>query len=445
MNKEQSGNNQSQSTSHPPQLIRAISLWDFTSLVINITVGAGILGLPAKLFQLLGMNSLWALGGTALFIFIMILCFAEVGSRFNNTGGAYLYALKSYGKLTGFIIGWLLWLSRLFSFASVCNLLVDYAAYLWPHAADSGPRMLIIISVLIILGLLNYLGIKPATFVNNLFTYVKLTVLISFVVIGLFYMHPVVHPIAKPFTWHPFLSCVLLLVFAFSGFDVAAIPAGEVKNPHKTIPKGLIIAIVIVTLLFIGIQWVCMQTLPGLATSGKPVADSAKIFIGPAGAVLITIGALVTVAGTLNVLLLTSSRLLFAMAEQKQLPVFISKLNRRYLTPSWSIVISGIVILFLTLNSSFVSALTFSAIIRIFVFISTCLALPLMRRNNPAAPFTVKGGVMLAIIAIIICIILLFNIDYNEAFGALIATAIGVAAYTLYVLFLRVKKVRGER
>lgn len=425
---------------HPNQLIRAIGLWDFTALVVNITIGAGILGLPSRLYQLLGMNSLWAMIGTAVFIFILILCFAEVGSRFTHTGGAYLYAKSTYGPITGFLAGWLLWLSRLFSFASVCNLLVDYAAWLWPPAASGPVRISIIIVMVLLLGSLNFFGIKPATRVNNILTCLKLVVLICFVAVGLGHMPAQIHYTNISFRWSSFLSGILLLVFAFSGFDVAAIPAGEIKNPHRTVPKGLLLAIAIVTLLFIGIQWVCIATLPDLAKSAKPVADAASRFMGPAGALFVTIGALVTVAGTLNALMLTSTRLLFAMGEQQQMPAFLTVLHKRYHTPVWSIVITCLVILVLTVNSTFVSALTFSAVIRLFTFITTCLALPLLRRNKPDAPFKVKGGVILSVFAIVVSAVLFFNIDFKEAYGALIAAGFGLLIFGLYILYLKFRK-----
>ncbi len=137
------------------QLVRGIDRWDFVALIINITIGAGILGLPSKVYSLLGSYSIWAFIGCALLIMALILCFAEVGSRFNGTGGPYLYTITTLGPLTGFIAGWLLWLSRLFSFASVCNLFIDYVAYLWPVALQGSIRISLIIAVILLLAVIN--------------------------------------------------------------------------------------------------------------------------------------------------------------------------------------------------------------------------------------------------------------------------------------------------
>ncbi len=414
----------------PGHLMRGIGKWDFVALVVNITIGAGILGLPSKIFALMGVYSLVAIISCALFIFLLILCFAEVGSRFIGTGGPYLYTLTILGPVTGFIAGWLLWLSRLFSFASVCNLFVDYAAHLWPPIATGHLRVLVICLITLSLAAINYSGIRPATRVNNIITIIKLLVLILFVGVGLFYIHPVNFHQVKAFKPSALMSCVLLLVFAFSGFDVASVPAGEVIEPKKTVPQSLFIAIGIVSLLYIGIQLVCIGTLPGLSQSDKPIADAASLFMGTAGGYLITAGALITMLGTLNVLMLTSSRLLFAMAEQKQLPPKLGYINKRFHTPSVAILITVAILLILTIGGNFIGNLTISAIIRLFTFITTCLALPMLRsKQSKPAPFTVTGGVYIAFIAILVCVILFLNIDYSDVANAGFLALTGLIVY----------------
>ena len=422
------------------QLVRGINRWDFVALIINITIGAGILGLPSKVYSLLGNYSIWAFLGCALLIMALILCFAEVGSRFKSTGGPYLYTLTTLGPLTGFIAGWLLWLSRLFSFASVCNLFIEYVAYLWPLALQGNIRIVLIIAVILLLAVINYRGIRTATIINNVITVSKLLVLLVFVGIGVFYVQPQAQELVKPLSPSSFASSVLLLIFAFSGFDVAAVPAGEVKDPQKTVPYGLFIALSIVTLLYIAIQYVCMGTLPNLAHSAKPIAEAASHFMGTGGSYLITIGALITMLGTLNILMLTSSRLLFAMAEQEQLFKQLGYLHQKYHTPWIALLLSATVLIVLTISGSFIHALTISAIIRLFTFITTCLALPLLRRKEAAAaPFTVKYGVAIALFSIIICLLLLVNITFKEAVDSLIAVLIGVAVYFSYRYIFAIK------
>jgi APA family basic amino acid/polyamine antiporter len=421
-------------------LIRGIGKWDFVALIVNITIGAGILGLPSKIFALVGVYSLPAIVGCAVLALLLILCFAEVGSRFSGTGGPYLYTLTVFGPLTGFIAGWLLWLSRLLAFASVCNLFVDYTAYLWPDAAHSLARVFLISLVTLTLAAVNYAGIRPATRVNNVITIIKVLVLVLFVGAGLFFIHPANFHGTGSFKPSAFLSSVLLLIFAFSGFDVASVPAGEVIEPQRTVPQSLLIGIAVVSFLYMGIQFVCIGTLPGLAQSNKPIADAAQLFMGTAGGYVITAGALITMLGTLNVLMLTSSRLLFAMAEQKQLPAKISYINKRRHTPSVAILITVAILLLLTIGGNFVNTLTISAIIRLFTFITTCLALPLLRRTQTKqAPFTVPGGVFIAIISILVCLFLFLNIARSEAVNAGVLALSGLVIY----LFCKYTGVNG--
>jgi len=172
----------------PPHLVRGIRRWDFVALIVNITIGAGILGLPAKLYALAGTYSLGAYLASAAIVTGIILCFAEVSSRFNGAGGPYLYARTAFGPLIGFEVGWLLWLSRLASFAALCNLFVDYAAYFWPAVGAGLWRAALMTGLVAGLTGLNLVGVRLASLVNNLFTVSKLILLTLFVAVGLFFV-----------------------------------------------------------------------------------------------------------------------------------------------------------------------------------------------------------------------------------------------------------------
>ncbi|MBC7919952.1 MAG: amino acid permease [Ferruginibacter sp.] len=413
------------------KLVRGIGRWDFVALIVNITVGAGILGLPSKVYGLVGPYSLLAFVACAGVVLLLILCFAEVGSRFRGTGGPYLYALAAFGPLVGFEAGWLLWLSRLFSFASVGNLLVSYAAYFWPAAASGGGRAGLLTGVILSLAGLNFAGIRPATVVNNVITVSKLLVLLLFVGIGLFFVDPRAYAFPPPPAPSSFALSILLLIFAFSGFDVASVPAGEVRQPQRNVPFALFTALGGVTLLYLAIQVVCIGTLPDLAGSERPLADATERFGGPAGAAFLSAGALITVLGTLNVLMLTSSRILFAMAERGQLPPLLATTHPRFRTPGVAIFLTTALLLLLTVAGTFLYALTLSAIIRLFTFATTCAALPRLRHASPA-PFRVKAGGVVAAAALLLCGGLLLNSTWQEARDAGIAAAVGLVIYVLY-------------
>jgi amino acid transporter len=421
-------------------LIRGIRRWDLVAIAINGIIGAGIFGLPSKVFSLIGSYSLIAFVACAIVVTLFILCFAEVGSRFDETGGPYLYAREAFGPAVAFEIGWLIWLARLTAFAANCNLLVAYFGYFLPSATTPFWRALIITVVVALLATINFIGVRQAAIVSNAFTIGKLIPIIIFIAVGLFYLNPHAFALGARPTSGAFSQSVLLLIYAFTGFEMAAIPAGEVRNPKKYLPRALLIAIAIVAVLYILIQIVCVGTLPELAQSQRPLADAGTRFMGTVGGALISAGAIVSIMGNLNILLLSGSRIPFAIAQQRQLPGFVATVHRRFATPHIAILITALVMLILTLNSSFVAALTISAIARLVTYGATCLSLPVFRRRSdvPPAIFRVPGGTIIATSALLLAAWLLANSTWQEARAAAIAAAVGLLVYFAYRLSSRV-------
>jgi APA family basic amino acid/polyamine antiporter len=418
----------------PEGLLRGIRRWDLVAVAINAVIGAGIFGLPAKVYSLIGSYSLIAFIVCGLVVTLIILCFAEVGSRFDKTGGPYLYAREAFGPIVAFEVGWLIWLARLTAFAANCNLMVSYLAFFWPPANSTIPRALVITGVVLLLAALNILGVRQAAIANNLFTVGKLIPMLLFIAVGLFFLNPQAFALgARPATG-AFSQSVLLLIYAFSGFEMAAIPAGEIRDPRKHLPRALLMAIAVVATLYILIQIVCIGTLPELAVSQKPLADAAQHFMGTAGAAIISAGAIISIAGNLNIIMLSGSRVPFAIAEQQQLPSFLAAVHRRFFTPHFAILITAGVMLVLTLKSSFVAALTISAIARLVTYAVTCAALPVLRRRKavPAPMFKIRGGPVIAIAALILAAWLLANSTLREAITALIAGTVGMLIYSVY-------------
>src|SRR6185503_11872166 len=248
---------------------------------------------------------------------------------------------------------------------------------------------------------------------------------------GLFFLNPQAYDFGPTPTTGAFSQSVLLLVYAFTGFEMATIPAGEIRDPQRSLPRALLIAILVVAILYIMIQVVCVGTLPGLAQSQKPLADAGSQFLGVAGGAIISAGAIISIIGNLNILLLSGSRLTFAMAEQKQLPAFIGGIHRKFFTPWISILITAGVMLFLTLKTSFLQALTISAIARLVTYGATCLALPIFRARpeTPKALFRLPGGTVIAILSFLLIVWLLLNATPQEAKASAIAAGIGLVIY----------------
>ena len=414
-----------------PDLVRGIRRWDFVALIINITIGAGILGLPAKIYALVGDYSLVAYVVSAASVALIILCFAEVSSRFSGAGGPYLYAREAFGPLIGFEVGWLLWISRLASFAALCNLFVDYAAYFWPVVGAGTGRAILMTGLIASLTLLNWVGVRIASLVNNLFTVSKLLLLVLFVAVGLFFVNWKVFSFTALPTYPSFSGAVLLLIFTFSGFDVAAIPAAEIQQPQRNVPFALFTAIATVAVLFLLVQVVCIGTLPNLATSERPLASASQQFLGAGGAAVVSAAAMLTALGTLNALMLTGPRLLFALAEQKQLPAIFSATHPRFRTPYVALLVSAVLKLALAISGTFIYALTLSTIIRLTYFALTCAALPVLRRRLPRqpAPFQVVGGAAIAAGCVGLCLWLLLSSTGTEARDVVLMAIVGLGVY----------------
>ncbi len=421
-------------------LVRGIRRWDLVAITINGIIGAGIFGLPSNVYKLIGTYSLIAFVACALVVALIILCFAEVSSRFDETGGPYLYAREAFQPAVAFEVGWLIWLARTTAFAANCNLLINYLSYFWLPATTPLWRAAIIVLVVIALAFINLLGIRQAAIVSNAFTVGKLVPIIIFIAAGLFFLNPQAFEFGPSPTTADFSKSVLLLVYAFTGFEMATIPAGEVRDPQRSLPRALLIAILVVATLYILIQVVCVGTLPGLAQSQKPLADAGSQFLGAAGGAIISAGAIISITGNLNILLLSGSRLPFAMAEQKQLPAFVGTIHKKFFTPYVSILITAGLMLFLTLKSSFVAALTISTIARLVTYGTTCLALPVFRarRNAPAAMFRLPGGTIIAILSLLLIVWLLLNATIAEVRATAYAAAAGLLIYLGYWLYKRV-------
>jgi amino acid transporter len=426
-------------------LIRGIHRWDLVAIAINGIIGGGIFGLPAPVFKLIGAYSLIAFAVCALVVLLIILCFAEVGSRFDETGGPYLYAREAFGSAVGFEIGWLIWLARLTAFAANCNLLVSYLGYFFPAATNPFWRASIIILTVAVLAIVNLVGVRQAAVVSDFFTIGKLIPLLLFIAVGLFFLNHQAFAMGPRPATGAFSQSVLLLIYAFTGFEMAAIPAGEVRDPKRNLPRALLIAIAVVAFVYILIQIVCVGTLPELAQSQKPLADAGMHFMGTAGAAIISAGAIISITGNLNILVLSGSRVPFAMAEQEQLPSFIAKVHRRFATPYVAILITTGVMLLFTLKSSFREALTISAIARLVTYGATCLSLLVFRRrsNMPPAVFRLRGGNVIAVLSLILAAWLLTSAQ-KEARAAAVAAGIGLVVYFAYFLYSRGSKQAKE-
>ena len=425
------------------KLVRGISRWDLTAIAINTTIGAGIFGLPSKVTALIGSYSLIAFIACAVIVGFMVLCFAEVASRFNSTGGMYLYAREAFGSIVGFEVGWLYWIVRITTFAANCNLLLAYLGFFYPSANQGSLRVFLIALVILIITSVNFIGVKESAIMTNVFTVGKIVPLLIFVAVGMFFIQPENFSFAAAPEYGEFSEAVLILIYAFVGFEAVVIPAGETKDPQKNVPFALLTGLIICAVLYILIQIVSIGTLPELAASERPLADAASKFLGTFGAAFITIGALISIFGNLNGGFLTASRIPFAMAEHNELPKVLAKTHEKFKTPFVSLLLTAIVIFIFTLQTSFVSALTISVITRLIVYATTCASLSVFRRreNAPKAEFFAPFGIAASVLSLILIIWLLTKVDFGkEGLAILIVAAIGLVIFFVSKFFSKSEK-----
>ncbi len=414
-------------------LSRSIRKWDLVLLMINSVIGAGIFGLPSKIFALSGVYSIAALFVCAIVVFIIILCFAEVGSRFSQTGGPYVYTLEAFGRFPAFLMGWLLLLSRIVTFAALLNLLVIYLSYFSPFFADKTARAVTMLLIIGTLGWINHIGVKNTTRVNNMLTVAKMLPLLLFIVVGLFYVQPGSLQTTTPPAFSNFSASVFLLVFAFTGFESAVVSTGEIKEPRKTLPFALVLSALIIAVFYALIQVVCIGTLPGLATSEKPLAEAAYLFMGKTGGNLIALGAVVSVTGTLNAIMLIGSRLPFALAQEKQFPSFFAAIHHRYLTPVRSLWFFAAITAVVTISGSFISSVTISTITKVLIFLVVCATLLQLRRKKIVSDyFKLHYGVPLAITGILLTLWLLASTNRKEIQDVSIMLLAGAVLYGVW-------------
>ena len=417
-------------------LNRSISKWAMVLLVINGVIGSGIFGLPSKAFKEVGVYSIAAFLVCAVAVFVIILCFAEVSSRFDKTGGPYLYALSSFGPLPAFLTGWLLLVTRFITYAALINLLVTYLSVFSDWFELKSSRIIIIVLLTLFLAYVNHIGVKNSTRVNNFLTFAKLLPLLLFIIVGFFFISPENYQVKEIPDFSSFSSTVLLLVFAFGGFESVLVNSGEVKDPGKNLPFALLLAALIIAGIYMLVQIVSIGILPSLASTDKPLADASQLIMGKPGALIIAFGAMFSVTGTLNAIMLVGSRLPFAFSEENQFPKVFSFIHPKYKTPTWSLLLFMTITIIISLSYSFLSAASISAITRVMIYAIVCITLIILRKKRPGQNrfFKIKYGNIIAVFGVLIAIWLLSSAKRNELRDVGVALGIGLVIYAAMLI-----------
>jgi amino acid transporter len=410
-----------------PRLVRAIGRWGLTAVIINSVVGSGIFGLPSTVAGLTGSWSPLAFLFAATGVLTVVLCFAEVGSRFDQTGGPYLYARETYGEQVGFQVGWLNIWTRVLSGAAVLNVFLAYLAQLVPAVASPWGRAVAMTVAIALVTLNNVIGVRQGSWTVNALTLAKLLPLVLLGFFGLLRLSDETlasQAVAAP-RW---TEAILVLVFAYGGFESGVIAGGETRNPRGDTAFALVMGILCVSVVYCLVQLAVVGVLPQAASNPAPVAGALRVLLGPAGLVLGSLAAVVSTYGWLAGFSLMTPRLLYSMGERRELPSLLGRVHPRFRTPHVAIVANSLVTLAVAVGGTFAGSAALSVGTRLIVYALTCAALPLLRARGTGDPpgFRLPAGVPIAALGIAFCVWLFASSSSERMWMLLAIVLLGV-------------------
>jgi amino acid transporter len=414
----------------PARMVRVVGFWGLVALCVNSVVGSGVFLLPSEGFKLLGPFSLWAPLIFALPVFVLVLCFAEAASHFDEPGGSYLYARSAFGDFIGFETGWMNILARVTSLASLSNGFVVSIARLAPEANEPFIRATIITATLLLMALIHAAGVKYGAGTIYVLTIGKLLPLLLFIVVALiaFRNNPIPQSFDIPGEGTNWSEAAFLLLFAYAGFENMGNSAGEYRNPRKDLPLALLTATLGIAIIYALAQLAAMSALPDLASTETPIADAAAQIIGPLGALLITLGASVSILGTNFDTMLQGSRMLYTLALGRSPYTPLSALHEKARTPYIAIFLLAAVAVPIAIAGSFVQLALLSAVARLATYLFTCASLPILRRkSNPG--FHASRSLLVPILGILVSLTLVAVLTRERLIAAAIALTVGAVLW----------------
>ena len=408
-----------------PGLVRAIGRWSLAALIVNSIIGSGLFGLPGVVAGMLGQASPWAVLLAGAMVGVVMACFAEVASQFPAAGGPYLYARVAFGRMLGIQMGWMLWLTRLTAPAANADLFAIYLGEFFPQAREPLVRFLILTLLIGTLAVINIRGVRAGVRVSNFFTIAKLAPLFLVAIVGALYLlvgRKVSFSTPMLTGSNAWLNAILLLIFAYGGFEGAVTPMSEAKDPRRDAAFGLFAALLTCAALYTLLQWVVVGILPDAGYSERPISEVARLVLGHGGAILVALAALVSVYGYLSANMLAVPRITFALAEHGDFPGVFGAIHPRFRTPYFSILIFALLTWLFAILGSFTWNVTLSSLARLFCYALVCGALPVLRRKQPQVPaFRLPAGGLFAGLGVLICLLLLTRVEL-KSFLILLAT-----------------------
>lgn len=421
-------------TAAAPSLKRSLGLWTVVALGINGVVGQGIFLLPGLAAARMGPAALIALTLGAVLSLLIALCFAEVGARFRGTGGAYLYVRDAFGSFAGFEVGWMTCCVAVISWAALANGFTEVCSIFVPAVGEGAVQKATAVGLITVLTAVNLQGAALGAAVVRLCTVAKLVPIFCFVTLGLFYVEPAnFQPFAPHGVQAPLAETTLLLLYAYVGFETLVVPAGEMDDPERSVPKALAIVMGGVAVVYLSIFVVAVGTLPELAGHPNPVAAASERFMGPLGGTIIAAGIVLSVLGTNAGAALVSPRRFYALAERRDLPEFFARISPRTGAPVHAIQLTWLLSCLLCLSGSFAELAVLGVVARFAQYIPTVLAVIVLRRRDGPVPggFRLPLGPVIPLATVALCLWLLANTDPVKLGMGAVALVLGAVLYGL--------------
>ncbi|HJT79805.1 MAG TPA: APC family permease [Chthoniobacterales bacterium] len=443
MSEPRAGSAQAEREDH--QLVREIGVPGLTANIVNATVGAGIFALPAAVAAHMGAAAPISYLICAVAMCLFVTCFAMAGSRVSLTGGLYAYVEVAFGSFLGFIAGVLYFLTAILAVSGIVNLIFTSIAGLVPALSGTAGRAGVIFGILASLTFINIRGVKVGARAVEAITLIKLTPLLLFVVIGIFFIRP------DALAWSDWPSAektgrsVLQLLFAFVGVEVALVPSGEIKRPSRTVPRAIFSALAVTTILYLGIQFVALGLLgDDLARAGDVgLGEAAARIVGDIGKTIMLIALAVSAFGWTASDILSSPRIIYAFGRDGFIPRWFAFVHPQFRTPAVAIVTYSVAAFILSYSSTFQELAVLSNIAVLSLYILCFLgALRLQQRDvrGDGPPFTFPGAWVIPILAILACLWILNQSTAQEFKLILITLIAATVLYLLRVAFQRMRK-----
>ncbi len=407
--------------------------------IANVTIGGGIFRLPAAVAQTLGPAAPLAYVVCAVAMGLIVLCIAEAGSRVTLTGGPYAYVDLAFGPYVGFLAGVMLWLLGTTAVAAVSGVFADNVAALIPALGTPLWRAIVLITAFGLTGGVNVLGVQHGSRLNSIATAAKLAPLLLLVVVGVFHIQGSNLTISEMPSGGTLTRTSILLIFAFSGIESALVPSGEVRDPARTVPRAIFIAMIGITILYILLQYVAQGVLgAALADSKTPLADAAGQVLGPWGRTLLLVGVVVSTFGYLSGMTLAVPRAVYAFARDGFLPSPLAQIHPAWRTPWIAIVAQVSITCALAVTSGFGALAIISNVAALLVYFACAAAAWELRRRkvqSGGTPFRVPGAGVVPFLACAVILGLLTSITWAEW-----QVLLSVVAVATVLFFLRRKR-----